>query len=341
MSITGAGILIMELYKTKPVIILFGFDRTNYSDPGGTLNVGELPIVGACRECREESGNLINIKPNELQQMAIPVIVGEYVSYVIYVQNVKAKDYIYNINKIFTECTDRSWKETNSFARVHLSDIIMSANNYSNYVNDIYGLPCFVRGRIMHIIRQASSTLSIVAGASPVMLMRNFVMQSRMPCLIGTYSYTIMYQNMIVNNVKSDKKYAIYVLPDNEKFLRCGKSDITHIVVTNYSGKYRHERVKDYVDKLVRGWGNIDWTMNVNSVKIKNGIVYFKSRTLDKVASYLHKHKFRKVHDQKLWSIVLNCPVPEDIYDILRKVKWQLCIVSQDKVLDHYYLKKM
>ena len=71
---TGAGILIMELYKSNPVIILFGFNKTNFSDPGGLLNIGETPEMGACRECREETANLINIQPNELLQFGIPIV---------------------------------------------------------------------------------------------------------------------------------------------------------------------------------------------------------------------------------------------------------------------------
>jgi hypothetical protein len=199
---TGAGIFIIELYKSIPVVVLFGFDKTNFSDPGGLLEIGETPEMGACRECREETENLINITPDELSKISIPIISGQYKSYAIYIQNINVRDYIKNVTQIFNTCSSMCWKETNTITRINLYDIINSAQKFSSYVYDIYGKKCFIRGRTMGLVRRGVSIFINMIKNNPVTLTRNLVTTSKMPCLIGTYSYTI---GTIKQNPKNKK----------------------------------------------------------------------------------------------------------------------------------------
>jgi hypothetical protein len=189
MSFTGAGVLIVELYKSEPVITLFGLNNTNFSDLGGKLNLGENVEFGAYREAREESANLINIYPNKLLQYGISVIIGEYQCYVIYVKNLSMRDYIHNINHIFGTCNDDSWTETNIMTRINLFDIIKAANNGINNILDIYGNRCYIRERTMKVIRTGANKILSLITTPPILLQRNIVVHSKMPFLIGTYTY--------------------------------------------------------------------------------------------------------------------------------------------------------
>jgi ADP-ribose pyrophosphatase YjhB (NUDIX family) len=347
--ITGAGILIVELYKSTPVVVLFGFNNYNFSDPGGRLNFGETPDMGACRECREETGNLINIKPNELQQIGIPVLIGQYQAYIVYVQNLKARDYIHNINQIFATCTDRSWKETNTITRIHISDIINSANSYQNHVNDIYGLVCQVRGRTMAIIRNSVSILGSLINNRPILLQRNLVTQSRMPCLIGTYSYTIMttqnimYTPQITNTVQmNNTEYAIYVIPNDSMFLNYRKNTITHITIAGFSNKYDYNQIKSVLVSLMKKFNGETWKINTKTIDIKKSIIYFKSNTLDKISKYLHKSGVKKIKGPD-WHISFDSKIPSNITKTLETMKWSLCVVSKNmgqiKVYEKYKVR--
>jgi hypothetical protein len=353
---TGAGILVVELYKSNPVVVLFGFNKMNFSDPGGLLNMGEPTEIGACRECREESANLINIQPNELLHYGMPIISGSYMSYIIYVQNLRATDYIHNVNHIFRSCTDSSWKETNTITRIPLFDIINAANNYHTYANDIYGLVCSVRGRTMGLIRRGAQILASLINVTPILLQKNFVTHSRMPCLIGTYSYTIIHgqsqqNNWILsqsnlNSSINPKKYAIYIVPNDVISLHCDKSKSLHVTISGFSDRYDYRTIRDIVTSLVNRYMTIGkkWEMNVKTIKIKHDTIYFKSKTIDKIAKYLYDNKIKKVKGPEYtntgWHITFNCDIPNDIVNILKKMKWSLCIVSMDnggiKIYDKY-----
>lgn len=331
---TGAGIFIIELYKLTPVVVLFGFNKTNFSEPGGSLEIGETIETCACRECREETENLINIKPDELVQISVPIIYKQYKSYIIYIQNLSARDYIYNANQIFNTCPSMSWKETNTITRINLHDIINAAQNYLDYAYDIYGNQCFVRSRTMDLVRQGASIFMNMINYSPIMLTRNLVMTSRMQCLIGTYSYTIKIH--YVPNIK----YAIYVIPKDKTFLNCSNDLIPHVTIAGFSDKFDYNQIKSHLEILNKLMAYNDWKINTKHVKIKNNSIQFKSKTLDHIANYLHENNFERVKNSEpnKWHITINCDIPKNIITILKKMKFYLCIVSKN---DKFKLKKI
>lgn len=355
--ITGSGILIVELYKSVPVIVLFGYNKTNFSDAGGLLNMGETPEMGACRECREESGNLLNIKPHELQQIGTPIQFHQYMAYIIYVQNLKATDYVHNVNHIFRNCYDKSWKETNTITRIHLHDIIRASQTNQNYVNDIYGGICPIRGRTMGIIKYSANILTNITQYQPMMLQRNYITQSRMPCLIGTYSYTLLtssspqfHQPNIMTTSSNISKYAIYIIPKDTSFLNCRKNTITHITISGFTDKFNHSQLNNVLLSLTNKMNGDKWKINVDTVTIHDKILYFKSKTLDKIAKFMYKSGIKKIKGPKFdandWHISLDCKIiPVNTIKKLKSIKWYICVVSKNmgqiKVYDKYTVKKI
>ncbi len=353
--ITGSGVFVIELYKSVPVVVLFGLNNTNFSDPGGLIDYGETIEQAACRECREETANLINIKPYELTQISVPIISKQYKSHIIYIQNLSSRDYVHNVNQIFNTCFDDHWKETNTITRVNLLEIINAARNYFSVVYDIYGRQCGIRERVMDLVRVGNPTfMSLINNNSPTIFTRNLVMTSRIPCLIGTYSYAITKQNIIhvpiqqnIINVQNNKKYAIYVVPKNSTL--CNDKTKTYIKITSFSKKYNHDYMKQCLTTLTNMMTSNNWKIDTKHIKIKNNTIYFKSKTLDKITKYLNHNKFDKIngpiYTNNSWYFKMECDIPENITEILEHMKFNLCIVSKKdnkiKIHDKIKLKKI
>ncbi len=186
---TGAGIFIIENYKGNLVAVLFGNKGRNYDDPGGLIDPGETPIETACRETREETANLIKISPDELHKISHKIIYKNYVSYVIFVENLSSKDYYHNINLVFGKCKPHFWKENSSMIRIDLQRLIKNTLANNDIVKDINGNYVKIRGRTLGIVKNAFPFLANLK--CPTRLKRNKTIKSRMACLIGTYTYTV------------------------------------------------------------------------------------------------------------------------------------------------------
>lgn len=347
---TGAGILIVELYMGSPVITLFGMNGMNYSDPGGMIDMGETPDQAAHRECREETENLINIQPHELLQYAIPIMVKQYMSYILYIENLSFQDYAHNVNLIYNGCNARSWKETNSMARVPINNMILAAQSFLNYAIDINGTTVRIRERTMLIVRNAVNILSGLSSARPIPLYRHLVTSSRMPCLIGTITYTISPQAIYTpTTFTTTTEYAVYVAPNltnmSHSFLRNCNPTYGGIHVTIAGYHISQPSPQKFIQHISNS-GKHPWTISENTIKIKNKTIYFKSKTLDIVAKFLHDNGFYKVkgpnYSNNKWHITSECKIPSNIKSILKKQKWSIVLISkQNNVinwLDRYPL---
>ncbi len=354
--LTGAGILILELYNSNIVVTLFGMNATNYSDLGGHIDPGETPQDAAYREGREESENLINIKPHELLQYGIPIIFKQYLCYIIYVQNLSFQDYAHNVNIIHSGCQGHYanvWKESNSMARIPLNNIISSAQNSLNYAYDVTGGMVYIRGRTMGIIRNSINTLLGIANTQPLQLYKHLVTTSRMPCLIGTYTYTLSPQShynlpqmqhtqqnphqMQQNPHQiSNIEYAIYATPNltissNKYFHKCNKTwGGMHITLTGYH--LNQPSPKKFL-KHISSIGTKPWKINTKTIKIKHNKIYIKSKTLDTIADFLFNHNFQRVkgpvHVHTKWHITSECKIPTNIKELLKNQTWSLVLVSR------------
>ena len=350
----GAGILIIESYKGQPVITLFGKDGFNYADLGGRIDPGESPEEAACREAREESANLINIGPHEIVQYSIPVKHQEYVAFIMYVDGIFFKDYAHNINVIFTGCNpykQKHWMETNSMARIPLNNILLAAQAHIDYANDVNGSVVQIRGRTMGLIRNAYNVIANIVQTNPTPLYKHNVTSSRIPCLIGTYTYTIsstaiytsqiqpyQHQSYQIQKTGKESKYAIYIGPDlnakSSPFLsNCNPQwGGMHVTIAGFHPD--NIDAKKFI-KYLSSQGSTKWTVSINKIKVnnKNNTIYFESNTLDNIASFLKKNKFQKVKGPKYsgeeWHMSSDCPIPKNIKDILKKQTWSLHVIKQ------------
>lgn len=190
--LTGAGIFIVQNYKNKNVVVLFGKNHKDYNEPGGIIDPGETPEEAACRETREETANLIKIKPHQLKKIGTPIRHHNYLSYIIYIKNLSLKDYYHNINLLQRKCNRRKhhhWMETDTAKRIDLDVFIKYVLADKNIIPDINGKMIPVRNRTIGIIKKGLNDFEKLK--NPVKLNDKVTVMSKMKCLIGTYTYIL------------------------------------------------------------------------------------------------------------------------------------------------------
>jgi hypothetical protein len=191
--LTGSGIFIIENYKNKRVVVLFGNDE-EYNDLGGKIDHGESSIDSACREAREESCNLFKFKPEQIRNISVPVQHRNYMSYFIYIKNLSLKNYYHNKNIIYGNC-DRNihhyWMETNKAARIDLDVLIENSLKNNNIMYDINGNKIQVRMRVVDLMNNAIKKGVFNKLIIPKDLYPKLTIQSKMKCLIGTHTYVL------------------------------------------------------------------------------------------------------------------------------------------------------
>lgn len=358
LTLTGAGIFLVENYKGSIVATLFGKYGNSYSEPGGSIDHGESPLETACRETREETANLIRIKPQELQQHSKPINIGGYMAYIMYIKNIKSRLYNFNVAKIFKDCTDHHWKETNSMARVSLSVLINAATKNISYVTNISGAIINIHPRTLNIVRQSINYLNMLYyNTYPLPLYPNVTMGSRNPCLIGTYSCTltslighplIQPSNTTIKNFKIENpsKYAIYIVPnlpsEFENLHKCNKKwKGIHVTLVGFSSN--HPKLKKIIKKISQN-SIVEWKIDIDTFDIKNNTIFFQSQTLDNIARKLSKKGIQKIKGKFFsgadWHMsFVDCDIPSNIKDILKDVTWSFVVAEEDNDGDYNWIK--
>jgi hypothetical protein len=343
--IRGAGVLIAEFYHGQIVIILFGKNNKNYNDLGGHVESGETPAQTASRESREESNNLFNLTPKQLLKYSIPVRVQDYATYILYVRKINPRDYTHNVGIVHENCQSKVWKETDSLIRIPLLNIISSATQFVNYAYDMDDNVVHVNTRTMDIVRETSPILLNLIHAEPIVLQKYLVEQSRMPCLIGTYSYEIV--PLSLPRTPGPISYALCLGPDLNShidpfLLYCNpKTKGMHIALTGF---HPNQPISQKLLRQISRSESKRWTMNTRTIRPKENIIYFRSRTLDRLSELLFENQFHKVrgpiYSQIPWLINSQCRTPKNIKSILKDQLWSLILVSmQDgkiQWLNHY-----
>jgi len=320
-KIGGSGILIVENYNNKPYLLLFSGKSNDYDEPGGVLDEGEKSEETACRETREETCNIINIKPDELKMMVTPqyqVYIKTYLAYILYIENINIKDFEHNVKKVFKNCKDRHWKEKYKITRVPINNILQSIESNINLVYDIDHKAIMVRERTLAIVKKALKILTNINLSCPITLTRNITQNSKMRCLIGTYTYTLhKYEPITKQSTPQIAKpriheFGIYAIPNNTKL------DL-YITIIGFSNKHPPLKINlDYISNL----SNIPWKIDLTKINIKNNRLYFQSRTLDKIANILANNNFQKIKGKKFSNTDWN---------ILKNMLWSLVIVKKEK----------
>lgn len=334
---TGAGILIIELYFGNPVITLFGFNGLNFSEPGGTREHGENIEDTAHREGREESANLVNLTKHELLQYSIPIYLEHYVGYAIYVENLSYEDYRHNVGIVLNHCNTPFWKETNSMTRIPVNNLIASVQSGTNYAYDTMGSTVHVANRTIALVKTGTNAILNLITHKPIPLYRHLVTNSRIPCLIGTYTYTMQSQSFYTQTVSiGNVAYAVYVAPNltptSHPFLvNCDKVwGGMHVTMAGYH--VRQPQPQKFLEHISNS-GHQPWTISVDGITTKGKTIYFTSHTLDSISKFMHSSGFKRIKGPKYsdtkWHIKSECSIPKDIKIILKHQTWSLVLVSK------------
>jgi len=335
-TFTGAGIFIVEYYNGTNMAVLFGNQGGVYNEPGGSVDPRETIEETAARETREETANLLSITPNLLRQISIPVVAYQYMSFIVHVQGLSNSVYKHNLQIIMRNCHHHSWRENTSMIRVPLNRLIQNASNMMSYVDDMYGQRVRVRDRTMSVVRNSMNYL--IGLRTPIQLNQNVTLNSSISCIIGTHTFTV--QNIVPKSIsmtpyQRSHQYAIHIIPHlkkNDKKLhkKCGL-DHGKLAVSLVGFSRNHPPMNDAL-KILSKTGSKKWTINTDTIKIKDKTLYFESKTFDNAANILAQRSFQKIKGSHFsgikWHIIFDCDIPVNIIEILQKVHWYYTIVK-------------
>lgn len=286
--IDGAGILLIEMYKNTNCFVFFRSRNGEYNDTGGIRDAGEMPKTTACRECREETANLLQFSVDDL---SVNIIVNKYISYPVYIEGLHLVDYLKNIKITHRNCSHH-WKETSHMARIPIAQV---STGRLPHVKDFYGRDIILRGRTCKIITNGMNTINKILNTSPIKLHRQTVNTAspKTRCLIGTTTYTVptKFTTTASTNHRGTSS-AIYIKPDVSK----GNNDV-FIAITGFSKSQPDaSNIKFHSSK--------HWRPNKKNIMVVNNNILLKSKTLDALAKYLHKLGYHKINN--VWHVVMN-----------------------------------
>ena len=298
MNLTGAGILIIELYHGENCIVLFRMHNGQYNETGGLIEKDETPMEAACRECNEETSNLLNLKITDLQYY---IVVDKYIAYVVYVSGLSKKDYLHN-RKLMFEC-HHHWRETNDMVRIPLHSIILERLP----VIDIPGRRIILRQRTAKVIKCASGYLNIVLANEPIRLEKNILIKPHLKCLEGTSVFA---------SVKH--KTAIFIAPvDQSLFPKVCLEYYggIHITICGFSYNQPVSKLSNIV---------FHWKPRKSETRISGNKIYIKSKTLDNLATKLHERGFHKIIKSNEWHVNVSSKVIDEVYKKIFDVQWHI-----------------
>lgn len=182
--ITGAGVLIIELYKNTICFVLFKTKYNEYCEPGGLRDDGEKITQTASRECREETANLLKIHPKFL---TYHVIANSYMSFVVPITGLRRSDYLHNMKLVHKKCPHQ-WRETHDMVRVPITNISINTRTCKTYDGNTISL----RGRSHHVIKMFMSIADTYLQHIQFYKLNKHITQSKHnKCLNDTITYTI------------------------------------------------------------------------------------------------------------------------------------------------------
>jgi len=312
-QLSGAGILIIEKYKNKICFTVFKSPQ-GYNEPGGLIDAGETKKETACRECLEETANLIKLFPNNLSEF---VVVNKYIAFIVYLEGLKRQDYFNNL-KITKESCPHQWNETTDIKRIPISNIDLKI--YSP-VFDIDGNKIILRMRTYRIIQEAMKIINKIIQKQPLHLQK-YIDPKQNKCLIGTLTYSIQNTELCSIVVAPDSQFNKY-----KNIRKCDKKfGGIHIKVTDFG----YQPI-DLLDNLRKN--KKYWTPEVME-QHKNKIV-IRSNTLDDFSMKLNDLGFKKIKglifSNAEWHLSYDCDNIDDLLKILSKSTWSVYLICFNK----------
>lgn len=310
-QLTGAGIFIIEKYKNNICFTVFK-TKKGYNEPGGIIDKGETHQETACRECLEETANLIKIFPVNLAEY---VIIDKYIAYIVYLEGIMKKDYLNNI-KITKQKCPHQWNETYDITRIPINNI-----NFQKYspVKDFNNETVILRMRTYKIMKAIEQKIPQLIKKKPLQLQR-YRNNTSHKCLSDTITYTI----------KDTEQLALFIAPDIQftKYKKLKKCDKIfgglHIKITDFD--YNHPiELLDQLKKNQKFW-------NPEIMEQHENKIIFRSNTLDNLSIKLQKLGFRKIKGlifgKSEWFMTYDCIHEHDLLKILAKSTWSIYLIK-------------
>ena len=151
---TGAGVVLLEMYRRKGVqrrfgvaLILFKELATGwFTEAGGKIDAGETPAQAASRELEEESCGLFALDVAHASSERVTVDRGRYSAFFVPVrceQGIRRDLFASNRAEVESSGCPACWRETTAMTRVYLDDLAAALPRWANGapldVRDAYG----------------------------------------------------------------------------------------------------------------------------------------------------------------------------------------------------------
>jgi hypothetical protein len=311
--INGAGVLIIENYYNQICFTVFKSPQ-GYSEPGGLIDKGEIVKETACRECLEETANLIKLYPNNLSDY---VVVDNYIAFIIYLVGIRKTDYYQNL-KITRDKCSHHWNETSDMKRIPIQNV--NLKTFSVF-KDFNGINIMLRQRTYKVIQKSINLIKKIITKKPYYL-HQYEGNLLNKCLSGTITYSIQNLELCSIVVAPDIQFSKY-----KNIRNCNKKlGGLNIQLTGFD--YQPIDLLDNL-KIKKKF----WIPDV--IEKHNNKLIFRSNTLDDLSIKLNKDEFRKINGlifgKQEWFMTFDCNNIDEIIKILLKSTWSIYLICIDK----------